>query len=212
MNNVTPINKRSANKNTNNEDQNKLASYRDWYIPWTQDSITLQEGLDYLDTLGAPQGDIPFLVKLVENPKLSIPGITLFHGAVDLKQHDCIHIALARGMLPKDEAFIIGFTMGSTNQISTAEESFFCKISKYLYPRIYKFDDEDIGIFKDAVRLGSISRCLALDSFDFEPWLQYPLKELRKEIGIEPELIEAYYRIEKQRYPNSQASQRLFDT
>jgi len=186
-------------------------SYKNWHIAWTEDNITLQQGLDRLADLGAPQDDIPFLVKLVENPRFSIPGITLFHGAVDLKQHDCIHIVLARGMLPKDEAFVIGFTMGSTNQVSTAEETFFCKISKHLYPRIYKFDDDDIGIFKDAVRLGSISRWKALDSFDFEPWLQCTLKELRDEIGIESPLIEAYYHIEQQRFPNSQASQRLFD-
>ena len=187
-------------------------SYKDWHIPWANSQITLKEGVDRLLALGAPQDDIPFLVKLVENPRFSIPGVTLFHGAVDLKQHDCIHLVLGRGMLPKDEAFVIGFTMGSTNQVSTSEESLFCKISKHLYPRIYKFDDEDIGIFKDAVRLGSISRCVSLDSFNFEPWLHCTLQELRERLGIESELIEAYYQVEKRRYPCSQASQRLMDS
>jgi len=186
-------------------------SYQDWNIPWTEDSITLHQGLERLYALGAPPEDIPFLVKLIENPRFSIPGITLFHGAVDLKQHDCIHLALGRGMLPKDEAFIIGFTMGSTQMVTTTEETLFCKISKHLYPRIYKFDDEDIEIFKDAVRLGAISRCAALDSFNFEPWLHRPLTELREAIGLESELINAYYQVEKLRYPDSKASQRLLD-
>ena len=187
-------------------------SYKDWHIPWANNQLTLKQGVDRMLALGAPQDDIPFLVKLMENPRFSIPGITLFHGAVDLKQHDCIHLVLGRGMLSKDEAFVIGFTMGSTNQVSTSEESLFCKISKHLYPRIYKFDDEDIGIFKDAVRLGSISRCVALDSFNFEPWLHCTLQELRERLGIESELIEAYYQVEKRRYPHSQASQRLMDS
>ena len=77
---------------------------------------------------------------------------------------------------------------------------------------IHKFDDEDIGIFKDAVRLGSISRCVSLDSFNFEPWLNCTLQELRERLGIESELIEAYYQVEKRRYPSSQASQRLVDS
>lgn len=184
-------------------------SYRDWHIPWAEDHITLKEGLDRMLSIGAPENDIPLLIKIMENPKFSIPGITLFHGAVDLKQHDCIHLLLGRGLLPKDEAFVIGFTMGSTNRVSTAEESIFCKITKYLYPRIYKFNDEEIAIFKDAVRLGTISNCEPLDSFDFESWLHQPLSALRGAAGIEAELIEAYYQVEKRRYPNSDASQRL---
>jgi len=184
-------------------------SYREWHIAWAEDSTTLRQGLNSLAQLGAPQEDIPLLVKLVENPRFSIPGLTLFHGAVDLKQHDCIHILLGRGLLPMDEAFVIGFTMGSTHQVSTAEESLFCKITKYLYPRIYRFDDDDISVFKDAVRLGSISRCAALDNFNFEPWLDHDLKSIRHALMIESELIEAYYSVEKQRYPHSKASQRL---
>jgi len=74
------------------------------------------------------------MVQLVENPKFSMPGFRLFHGAVDLKRHDDIHLALGRGLLPKDEAFAIGFTMGTSNKVSTAEEKLFGWISKHLYP------------------------------------------------------------------------------
>ncbi|OUS28481.1 hypothetical protein A9Q99_13280 [Gammaproteobacteria bacterium 45_16_T64] len=184
-------------------------SYQDWHIAWADDQISLKDGLDRMLKIGAPEEEIPLLIKLVENPKFSIPGITLFHGAVELKQHDCIHVLLGRGLLPKDEAFVIGFTMGSTNQVSTAEESMFCKITKHLYPRIYKFNDEEISIFKDAVRLGTISDCKPLDCFDFESWQHKPLADIRIAAGIEPELIEAYYQVEKRRFPNSKASQRL---
>lgn len=184
-------------------------SYKEWHIPWQENHATLRECLDNLALLGAPPEKIPLMVKLVENPKYRIPGITLFHGAVELKQHDCIHVLLGRGLLPKDEAFVIGFTMGSTNQISTAEETIFCKIAKHLYPTIYQFDDEDISIFKDAVRLGSICRPKRLDDFDFEPWLDKNLLELRKAANINFGLIEAYYCLEKERFSSDLASARL---
>lgn len=187
----------------------QVKSYRDWHIPWQWGEVTLREGLDSLARLAAAPQEIPLLVRLVENPRYKIPGITLFHGAVELKQHDCIHLLLGRGLLSKDEAFVIGFTMGSTDAVSTVEETLFCKITKHLYPRIYKFDDEDIQIFRDAVKLGAISCCEPLDSADFRPWLDRPLRETREALGIESELIEAYYKVEKRRFSNAKASQRL---
>lgn len=186
-----------------------VKSYRDWYIPWARCDITLREGLDYLDTLAARADEIPLLIKLIENPRYKIPGVTLFHGAVELRQHDCIHLVLGRGLLPKDEAFVIGFTMGSTGAVNTVEETLFCKIARHLYPRIYRFDHEDEQIFRDAVKLGAISRCDSLDNADFQPLLDLPLSDVRSRLGIEPELIEAYYHVEKKRFPAAKASQRL---
>lgn len=97
-------------------------SYKDWHIPFSQDQITLRDAKQSLAALGAKQKDIPLLVQLVENPRYDIPGIEVFHGAVDVATHDSIHIILGRGLLPKDEAFVIGFTMGSTNKVTTLEE------------------------------------------------------------------------------------------
>lgn len=186
-----------------------VKSYRDWHIPWVRGDITLREGLDYLATLAARADEIPLLIKLIENPRYKIPGVTLFHGAVELPQHDCIHLVLGRGLLPKDEAFVIGFTMGSTGAVNTVEETLFCKIARHLYPRIYRFDHEDEQIFQDAVKLGAISRCTPLDNADFQPLLDIPLSDARAALGIESELIEAYYHIEKKRFPAAKASQRL---
>ena len=62
------------------------------------------------DLLG--QDSIPLIIKLVENPKYFTS--RLFTGAVNLFTHDCIHIVLDRGLLVKDEAFVIGYTMGSS--------------------------------------------------------------------------------------------------
>jgi len=186
-----------------------VTRWEDWHIPWHCDQLTLREGLAYLAPVAAAPQEIPLLVRLVENPRYRIPGLTLFHGAVELKQHDCIHILLGRGLLAKDEAFVIGFTMGSTGEVSTVEETLFCKIARNLYPRIYKFDEQDARIFRDAVKLGAISGCKPLDTTDFTPYLDMPLQQARTELGLEGELIEAYYRVEKRRYPDAVASQRL---
>jgi len=186
-------------------------SYRDWHIPLQQDDISLGDACASLKSIAAEEYQIPLLVKLVENPRFSMPGFRLFHGAVDLHQHDCIHMLLGRGLLEMDEAFVIGFTMGSTNKVTTTEETLFGWIARYLYPKIYKFSEQHLVIFRDAVRLGYISSCQSLDKVDFQALQHKSLKEVRAELGLEPELLETYYRMEKNRYPNSAASQRLLD-
>jgi hypothetical protein len=186
-------------------------TYKEWHIPLTQDEITLREAYARLSALGAKQKDIPLMVQLVENPRFNIPGFDIFHGAVDLRTHDYIHILLGRGLLPKDEAFTIGFTMGSTNKVSTLEETLYGLVSKYLYPKVYQFDDEAIRIFKDAVKLGYISDSQPLNQVDYEQFMDWKLRDTRREIGLEVDLLQAYFRIEKRRHPRSKASQRLLD-
>lgn len=171
----------------------------------------MRQARESLKLVRAQQEEIPLMVQLVENPKFKIPGISLFHGAVDLEQHDYIHIVLGRGLMAKDEAFTIGFTMGTTNKVTTTEEKLYSLISQYLYPKVYKFSKDDIAVFKDAVRLGFISQCKPLDEFDFLPYLDEPLYELRKAVCLEPELLLAYFQIEKKRYPRDADSQRLLD-
>lgn len=188
-----------------------LPGYRDWHLPLRRDSITLRAALADMQRVGAQQGEVPLMVQLVENPRYRIPGVTIFHGAVDLRQHDCIHLILGRGLLPMDEAFTIGFTMGSTQQVSTLEEELFALISKHLYPPFYQFGDDDLCVFRDAVRLGFISGCQPLDEVDFDQYLDMTLAETRQRIGLEMDLLLAYYAIEQRRYPESQASRRLLD-
>ncbi len=184
-------------------------SWKDWHIPYGSDALTLRAARDSLTALGGRQEDVPLMVQIVENPRFDLPGFDLFHGAVDLATHDCIHILLGRGLLPMDEAFTIGFTMGSTDKVGALEERLYALISKHLYPKSYRFGEEDLRVFKDAVRLGYISDCQPLDKVDYRKLMDRPIRDVRREIGIEGDLILAYYRIEKLRYPDSRASQRL---
>ena len=186
--------------------------WTEWHIPFARDQMTLREAHADLSKLGARAEDIPLMIQLVENPRFDIPGFDLFHGVVDLKTHDYIHILLGRGLLADDEAFVIGFTMGSTDQVSTLEENLYAFISSHLYPKVYQFNDEAIRVFKDATKLGYISNCQRLDHIRYEDYLDWKLHDIREAIGLESDLLLAYYRIEQRRHPASKASQRLLNS
>lgn len=179
-------------------------AFADWHIPLSDSAMTLREAAALLARVGAMPDDIPLMVRLAENPKFD-----LFTGAVDLKTHDYIHPLLGRGLLAKDEAFVVGFTMGSTHQLGATEEKLFTLVAQHLYPGIYRFSEADVRVFRDAVRLAVISDCRALNKVDYQPYLDRTLAGIRRELGIEPALLGAYYAIEKRRYPRSPESQRL---
>ena len=184
-------------------------SWREWHVPVSYQAFSLGEILASAEHMAAGQDDVPLVVQLIENPKFDIPGITLFNGSVDIETHDCIHAVLGRGMLPKDEAFVIGFTMGSTNRVSSTEEKLYALAAKYLYPGPYKFNQDDIQVFKDALRLAYISDCESLDRVDYSQYLHMNIKDVRKALGVEVSLLKAYYEIETSRYSDDIASQRL---
>ena len=182
---------------------------QEWYIPLWKDRIKLGDAYDELISFGNDQGEVPLMVQIVENPKFDLHGLGFFKGRVTLERHDYIHIILGRGTKMIDEAFTIGFTMGSTNRVSTAQASLFSWVSSSLYPKAYRFSQRNVQVFKDAVSLGYISDCKPLDKVNFKRMRHLTIREARKKIGLEPDLLQAYYNIEATRYPKSNASQRL---
>ena len=187
---------------------NPECGWRDWIVPIDCENVTLQDALATAEHIATKPDDVPLIVRICENPEFDVPGFGL-EGAVSLKDHDCIHALLGRGLRSKDEAFVIGFTMGSTNRISTTQEKLYEWAARYLYPKNFKFDDEDIHIFKDAIRLGFVSDCLPLNRIDYPSLMHETLAAVRAEVGIEVDLLKAYYRIEARRYKKSTVSQRL---
>jgi hypothetical protein len=191
---------------------NVAPAVRDWIVPLSNGALTLREADASLDAVRMAPEEVPFLVRLVENPALDLPFMDVFHGATDLPTHDYLHIVLGRGLLAKDEAFVIGFTMGATDNVGRGEEFLYGIFAKHLYPRQYRFTDDDLRVFRDAVRLGFISDCnTRLCTTDFERYLDTPVRKIREALGIETDLLRAYYAIEKRRYPQSHESQRLLD-
>ena len=180
-----------------------------WHVPLSDCDRVLGECFAELKAIGLSQNDIPLVVKLVENPNYDwLPGFDIFNGAADIHQHDYIHIVLGRGLLLKDEAFVLGFTAGSTNRVSTTEEQLYSFFTKYIYPKNYQFSDDDIHVYKDAVKLGFISDCQRLDKVDFAAMSDMTVSEVRKAIGLEEDLLRAYFNIEMKRYPDAIECQR----
>jgi hypothetical protein len=93
--------------------------------------------------------------------------------------------------------------------MTRTEEKVYSFCSQYLYPKVYQFSDSDIKTFKDAVRLGFISDCIPLDKVDYTLFREMSIDEAREAIGIEKQLLGAYFTIEKKRHPDSFESKRL---
>lgn len=188
-----------------------MSDWKQWHVPLSRGAMTMRAALDSLKPLAAQAQEVPLIVRLVENPELDFPGIELFHGAVDLHTHDVIHILLGRGLLPKDEAFTIGYTMGSTKQVNAIEQALFGLVSKYFYPKSYRLGDEELDVFRAGVELAHISHCLPLDKLRRDDVLDLTIEQARVRFSIEEDLLRAYYGIEKRRYPRAPESARLLD-
>ena len=176
-----------------------------WHIPIAERDITLREALESMDSWKLEPDDVPLIIRLIENPKYDIG---LFTGSTMLGAHDAIHILLGRGVLPKDEAFVIGFTMGCTKRFNTLRERIFLLITRYLYPDGYKFYKEEQEIFKNAVKAARTMKCKDISKLDFEQYLNYNIETIRQEIGIDTQILLKVYGLEKVTY-DSPECQRL---
>jgi len=152
------------------------------------------------------QEDVPLIIKLAENPKYKTS--KLFTGAVDLFTHDCIHVLLGRGLLPKDEAFVIGYTMGSGKKMARWRRNLFMFVSKHFYPEGYKFGEEERFIFNLAVLAGS--QCsIDLSRVDFKKLLDLRISEIRRDLRISYEIIKHCYGLEKKCFSSTESRRLL---
>ena len=177
-----------------------------WHIPIWMQGVTLEDGLKSMEPFQLKQDDIPLIIKLTENPKYATARI--LGGAVDLFTHDCIHLLLGRGVLLKDEAFVIGYTMGTSKKVQRWRRNFFMFLSKHFYPEGYKFGEDERFIFNMGVMLGS--KCETdLSSVNFLDYKRNTLLSLREELRIDTRALRVSYEIEKRIFPESPESKRL---
>jgi len=165
----------------------------------------LKSVLKEMDLFKLRQENIPLIIKLVENPNYKTS--KLFGGAVDLFTHDCIHVMIGRGLLVKDEAFVIGYTMGSTKGMERWKRNLFMFVSKYLYPEGYKFGEEERFVFNMGVKAGSLCST-DLSQINFKKYLNKQIGTIRKELKIDVDFLKTYYHLEKMSF-KSVESKRL---
>lgn len=185
-----------------------MSSQRDWHIPFQQDNLTLRAARDSVPpTMG--QVELPLMLRLQRDPELSFLGQLVFKAGLDQQQHDCIHILLGRGMLPMDQAFVLGFTIGCSRKGCLPEHRLYSDVGRHFFKQVHLFDDAEAAVFKEGIKQAYLSFCAPLENFDFMPWYDQTLRQLRQAIGLDAELMLAYYAVEKYRYPQVPASQRL---
>ena len=176
-----------------------------WHIPYFESNMTLWKALDMMADIKLDPKQIPLIIQLVENPKYDVG---LFAGNVDLFTHDSIHVILGRGLLTKDEAFVIGYTMGSTKKIGRWRKNLFMFCAKYLYPKGYRFGEEERFVFNMGVAAGN--RCPTdLSTVDFHLIQRDEIRQIRQKFGINNHLIKACYELEKRMFGGSYESERL---
>ena len=178
-------------------------SWRNWNPGLDNDHLTLGDVLDSLPA--ANPDDIPFLIRLLENPASPIA----LPGAITLARHDAIHVLLGRGLLPQDEAFVIGFTMGASKNCKNWQKMLFKFASRYFYPGPYRFSRDDLLAYDMAFGLGSSSAAEDLEYFPFERFMDLSIRDLRKRLGIDRLKLYAVYRHEQIVVAGSPSSLRL---
>ena len=179
---------------------------KEWHIPlFSKKQWTLQEGLESMNAFKLGESEVPLIIRLVENPKYDVG---LFAGNVSLFNHDSIHLLLGRGLEVKDEAFVIGFTMGSTKKMRRWRRNLYMFCAKYLFPEGYKFKEEERFIFNLGVKAGSACT-VDLSEVNFNKYPKDTLTDVRDKLHLNVPLLRSCYEIEKEIFRSSPESQRL---
>jgi len=173
------------------------------WTPGLDDEATLREVYDGMP--GSPDTAIPWYVRMLENPgsRVALPG------AIDLFGHDCIHIALGRGMLPQDEAFVIGVTMSASGELAGWQRWLYAFAARHLYRDPYRLRRTDRLVFDLGVDFAARHRISPLHHVAWRDVLAHPLGEIRAAVGVSRQaLLEAFDR-ERRLLPHTQAARRL---
>jgi len=179
-----------------------------WHVPLFSNGKRLYEAIDEMEDWKLDAKDVPWIIRFFENPRSLLCEFGIFPGCVNLFTHDCIHIMLGRGVLPKDEAFILGYTMGSTGKLGWFREKIFLFIARWLYPEGYKFFEEEAQVFQWGVLAGK--RCnVDLTKVQFDKFKGMKISYIRTLLGVETKFIKVCYLLEKKAFPDSVESQRL---
>ncbi len=153
-------------------------------------NTTLKEALKEITI--EQQEDIPWIVRLIENPDspLALPG------KISLFDHDCIHVLLNRKTKLSDEAFVIGFTMGNDPKTKPWHVKLFKFVSRYFYPRSYRFSAQDFNYFDLGFSYGRRLK-FQVKFIDFYQCQELSVVTLRKQVGIREKHLELMAQIER---------------
>jgi hypothetical protein len=157
---------------------------------------------------GFPESGIPAIVKQYEDP--SSPHALI--GAVTLAHHDIIHILLGRGLLDQDEAFVLGFTMGTASRGDI--EGDLQKMRNLLgseYQEPFRIPAIKLKAFDLGVQCAQRSSCkdIFLKPLTDPATGRKTVAQLRQEYGIDKQVLLEFYARERAEIPGTLESLRL---
>ncbi len=152
-----------------------------------------------------PASKIPWIVSLFESPT----SWCRFRGAVDLEDHDVLHVLLGRGLQDQDEAFVLGFAMGTAKKVSWLQYHIFQFTLSRLYPEPYRIPRFLHPAFQLGVKCGQLTGARDLYKRPLKSLRSLSIHEARREAGIDSEVLREFYRLEQLAIPITIASLRL---
>ena len=144
-----------------------------------------------------PQSSIPLIVQLLENPQYDIKifGKNLFPGRTNLGHHDLLHILLNQGLKQTNEAFVLGFTMGSTGQMTWVETWLYLGLMNIFGSKLYRYNKAQRKVFMIAVSLGSFyakKGIARLDRFPLDLMMKEKVSRIREKLGLHDEDVRSF--------------------
>lgn len=149
----------------------------------------------------------PAIVLLLENPKSPIA----LKGKCDLLTHDLIHILLGRGLFVQDEAFVIGYTMGTSRAIGGFEKELFKRCAHRLYPPKYRFTRNDLMVYDFGFAAGQANR-IEIFNIRLGDMLERPVGDIRRDLTIDTDLLRSFYAIERSLFQTKASARLLQET
>jgi hypothetical protein len=174
-----------------------------WYPGVHNDQQTVDEVIRTMPA--APPSKIPWIVRMFENPESWVR----FRGAVDLEDHDVLHVLLGRGLQDQDEAFVLGFAMGTAKKVSWLQYWVFKLVLARLYPEPYRIPRFLQPAFNLGVRCGQATGAKDLYKRHLKRLRGLSLADARKEAEIDMGVVSDFYEQERQQIPFTIASLRL---
>lgn len=157
--------------------------------------------------------EFPLAVRLLENPKFKFfnRNLGIFPGAVDGTKHDYIHILLGRSFLPMDEAFVVGFCMGSTQKMSNLKVQLFNILAGAIYPKFYRFSECEKMLFTNAVEFGARHANEDLSEISKLEFSELTVKQARFNLISDWSDVKRAYKSEALQFPDHKSSTRIYE-
>ncbi len=178
-------------------------SWLAWYPGLLSGGRTVQEVVDSMPN--APDTAIPWIVRVFENPKSWLQ----LRGSQTLADHDCLHVLLGRGLQDQDEAFVIGFAMGTAKQVPYWQRALLPFAMSRLYPEPYRVPRSLLPAFRLGVECGTETGIKNLYRESLTSLAHLDIDDARSRLKIDTGVLRKYYAKERIEIPGTVATVRL---